>query len=307
MTPSEGRLLGPQENRTQDSLSSAGVVFRPDPVLYPFESRWFDSPAGRVHYIDEGTGPTILFCHGNPTWSFLYRHIVSSLRESFRCIAVDYLGFGLSDRPRSYGYTAADHSRTLGELVEHLDLDDFILFAQDWGGPIGTAMAIDRADRIRGVALGNTWLWPATPVFAVFSAVMSSGPMQRQIIDRNFMIERIIPFGSAKKLTRQEMDHYRGVQATTSARQGVAEFPKQIRAAKALLERVSREVPSRLGDKPALIVWGMKDPAFWPRSFLPRVSSMFRDTEVVRLPGASHYIQEDAPGEICAALRKRFA
>jgi haloalkane dehalogenase len=69
--------------------------------LYPFESRWFDSSAGRVHYIDEGSGPPILFCHGNPTWSFLYRHIVHQLRDRFRCVAADYLGFGLSERPRS--------------------------------------------------------------------------------------------------------------------------------------------------------------------------------------------------------------
>jgi pimeloyl-ACP methyl ester carboxylesterase len=75
------------------------IDFTPDQSLYPFESRWFKSQAGLVHYVDEGTGPPILFCHGNPTWSFLYRKIIVLLRGSFRCVAVDYLGFGLSERP----------------------------------------------------------------------------------------------------------------------------------------------------------------------------------------------------------------
>ncbi|VBA39642.1 Haloalkane dehalogenase 2 [Mycobacterium innocens] len=70
-------------------------VFTPDPQLYPFQSRWFDSSHGRMHYVDEGDGPPILLCHGNPTWSFLYRNIIVALRDRFRCIAPDYLGFGL--------------------------------------------------------------------------------------------------------------------------------------------------------------------------------------------------------------------
>ena len=79
------------------------IDFTPDPSLYPFKSHWFNSYAGQLHYVDEGTGPPILFCHGNPTWSFLYRKVITRLRENFRCIAVDYLGFGLSERPESYG------------------------------------------------------------------------------------------------------------------------------------------------------------------------------------------------------------
>ncbi len=73
--------------------------FVPDRALYPFDSRWFQSSVGQVHYLDEGSGPPILFLHGNPTWSFLYRGIVIRLRKHFRCIAVDYPGFGLSVHP----------------------------------------------------------------------------------------------------------------------------------------------------------------------------------------------------------------
>ena len=73
--------------------------FTVDRSLYPFESRWFDGRHGRMHYIDEGHGTPIIFFHGNPTWSFLYRNIITRLRGKFRCIAVDYLGFGLSEHP----------------------------------------------------------------------------------------------------------------------------------------------------------------------------------------------------------------
>src|SRR5262249_21132622 len=100
-----------------------------------------------MHYVDEGSGPPLLLCHGNPTWSFLYRQIIRELRGSHRCVAPDYLGFGLSDRPDGYGYTIAEHVTTVGELVDHLGLDDYVLVAQDWGGPIGTAVSVDRADR----------------------------------------------------------------------------------------------------------------------------------------------------------------
>lgn len=282
------------------------IDFRPEPALYPYEPRWFESSAGRMHYVDEGSGPPLLLCHGNPTWSFLYRHMIGELRDRFRCIAPDYLGFGLSDRPEGYGYRIEGHVQTVGELVDHLDLDGYFLMSQDWGGPIGLGVSVDRADRVRGVTVGNTWFWPATALFKVFSGFMSSGPMQRRILERNWFVERLMPGAMARKLTEEEMDHYRLVQPSPEARRGVAEMPKEIRAARPLLERLSREVPEKLGSKPALIVWGMKDFGFRPRACIPRMREAFPDHEVVELPRAKHYIQEDAPSEISEAIIRRF-
>ena len=163
------------------------VDFTPDPQLYPFESRWFESSRGRIHYIDEGEGPPILLCHGNPTWSFLYRDIVVVLRDRFRCIAPDYLGFGLSDRPAGFGYKIDEHAKVVGEFVDHLGLDGYLTMGQDWGGPISMAVAVERADRVRGIVLGNTWFWPAdTLTMKAFSRVMSSPPLQHVILHRNF-------------------------------------------------------------------------------------------------------------------------
>jgi len=198
------------------------IDFEPDRTMYPFESRWFDSSGGRMHYIDEGSGTPILFCHGNPTWSFLYRGIVSRLRDRYRCVAVDYLGFGLSDRPDDYGYTIEEHARTTGELVDRLGLDGFVTMGQDWGGPVSMTVAAERPERVSGVVLGNTWFWPATAYFRIFSRAMGSRLMQRKILEDNFFVEKLVPRSTARKLSEREMDHYRKAQPTPQARRGVA-------------------------------------------------------------------------------------
>lgn len=283
------------------------INFTPDPALYPFESRWFDSSRGRIHYLDEGDGPPILFCHGNPTWSFLYRDIVVALRDRFRCIAPDYLGFGLSERPPGFGYRIEEHAGVVGELVDHLGLDGFVTMGQDWGGPIGMAAAVDRADRVRGVVLGNTWFWPTDVLSTkIFSRVMSSPPLQYAILQRNFFVERLIPAGTQRRPDAAVMQHYRAVQPDAAARVGVARMPKEILAAEPLLQRLAREVPARLGGKPALLIWGMKDFAFRPGPSLPRMTAAFPDHVLVELPAAKHYIQEDAPQRIAAAIVERF-
>jgi haloalkane dehalogenase len=282
------------------------IDFTPDPSLYPFKPHWFESHAGQMHYVDEGAGPPILFCHGNPTWSFLYRKIITGLRGSFRCIAVDYLGFGLSERPEAYGYTAQEHARCVGELVDHLGLDGFITMGQDWGGPVGMAVATARAERVAGVVLGNTWFWPADLRMTVFSKVTSTPLMRRQILEKNLFVERIVPLGMKHRLTPGEMEHYRKAQPSPAARKGVAEMPRQLLAARPLLERLASDVPATLGAKPALLVWGMKDLAFRPGHLLPRMQRAFPGNVTVKLPHARHYIQEDAPEEIVGAITKRF-
>jgi haloalkane dehalogenase len=286
------------------SLSSPD--FTPSPELFPFESRWFESAAGRVHYVDEGDGPPILMLHGNPTWSFLYRNVIRALRERFRCVALDYPGFGLSDRPADYGYTPAEHATVVEELVSALDLRDMVVMGHDWGGPVGLSVATSQPDRVRGLALGNTWFWPSDRWIRTFSRVMSSRPMQRAILRRNLFVERLIPAGVTRELSPEEMDHYRGVQPTPAARVGVAALPRQLIAAKPLLAHLASAVPRRLGAKPALITYPMRDMAFRARAVLPRMRSAFSDVEVVTLGRANHFFVEDAPAEVAEAVAARF-
>jgi haloalkane dehalogenase len=280
--------------------------FVPDPALFPFQSRWFDSSVGRVHYVEEGDGTPMLLLHGNPTWSFLYRHLIPRLADRFRCIAVDYPGFGLSQRPAGYGYTPAEHAQVVGELVDELNLGGLIVMGHDWGGPIGLSVAAARAGRVRGLVLGNTWFWPPDRVMRSFSAIMSSPPMRWAILHRNFFVKRLIPFEVVRRMDESEMVHYLAVQPNPAARAGVAEFPRQIVTASAWLAGLEQLVASELADKPTLITWPMRDRGLSAGRLLPRMRAVFHDLEVVELPAARHYFLEDASEEVAAAIRARF-
>jgi haloalkane dehalogenase len=162
--------------------------------------------------------------------------------------------------------------------------------------------------RVRGVVLGNTWFWPTDVLTTkIFSKVMSSPPMQRAILQRNFFVERMIPLGTERRPSDAVMAHYRAVQPSPAARLGVAEMPKQLLAARPFLGRLAREVPAKLGAKPALFIWGMKDFAFRPGPSIPTMRATFPDHVLVELPNAKHFIQEDAPAQIAAAIIERFA
>src|SRR5262245_1912181 len=113
-----------------------------DRAAYPFRSRRLELPDGPSHYLDEGEGEPLLFVHGTPTWSFEYRHLVSALRGSYRCVAPDHLGFGLSGRPPGAAYTPEAHAERLRAFVERLGLRRFTLVAHDFGGPIALPLAL---------------------------------------------------------------------------------------------------------------------------------------------------------------------
>src|SRR5262249_54478373 len=105
--------------------------------LFPFERRFLDRDGARIRDVDEGPGETLLLLHGNPSWSFLYRKIIAALESDFRCVALDYPGYGMSDAPPRYGFTPQEHSAVLERFVERLALKDLTIMGQDWGGPIG--------------------------------------------------------------------------------------------------------------------------------------------------------------------------
>jgi haloalkane dehalogenase len=287
-------------------LPPTGTPTRPPWVpddLYPFEDRWVDVAGARVHLVDEGSGPPLLLLHGNPTWSFLYRDVVRGLRDRFRCLAVDLPGFGLSQPPRGFGFTPAEHARVVGALVAHLDLADVTLMVQDWGGPIGFDVATRAPERFRAFVLGNTWAWPkADPGTQVFSRLLG-GPVGRRLIaQRNLFVERVLPAGVRRgPLPAPVMAAYRGPFPTPGSRRPTAVFPREILASRPFLADVERRLP-RLRDRPALLVWPTADVAFRDRE-RRRWEDVFPEHHTVLLEGAGHYIQEDAPEEFVAAIR----
>jgi haloalkane dehalogenase len=277
-----------------------------DPGLYPFEDRWAEVDGSTVHYVDEGSGPPLLMLHGNPTWSFTWRDVIKGLSDRYRCIALDYPGFGLStgNVAPGYAFRPQDHARVVHQLVEQLDLGNITLLTQDWGGPIGFAAAARAPDRFTRFAIGNTWAWPMTGNLGarVFSAFLG-GPIGGYLIKRrNFFVERIIP-GGTKRVGPDDhvMEHYRRPFPTPQSRVPMHVFPRAIIGETEWLKEVERGLTS-LDDRPALILWPTKDQAFGDGE-RERREATFTDHRTVTLEGAGHYIGEDAPTEIVAALR----
>lgn len=273
-----------------------------DRSLFPFTSRVVDIDGNLVHYIDEGDGPTLLLLHGNPTWSFLYRHIVRRLSPHFRCIALDYPGFGLSMAKPGYGFLPREHSSVVERFVDHLGLRDLSIMVQDWGGPIGLGFAGRRPELVRAVILGNTFAWPAqrSKGMSAFSKVVGSGPARFLITRYNALAKWLIPTGINRKLTEQEIAAYMGPFSTPALRLPMWIFARQIVASEEYLSQVEAGL-SCLRDKPALVVWGEADGAFRAPDRV-RLLEHFPSHRVCLLPDAKHFIQENAPNEICSAI-----
>jgi haloalkane dehalogenase len=270
--------------------------------LYPFRDRYLHIGASTVHYVDEGSGPILLLLHGNPTWSFLYREVIIGLRGEYRCVALDFPGFGLSAPPAGYGFTPAEHADVLARFVEGLDLTGVTMMVQDWGGPIGFAVATRQPQRFVRFVIGNTWAWPQADLGTqAFSRLLGS-PLGRFLIERrNFFVETILPSGvRRRRLSDDEMNAYRGPFPTPESRRPVAVFPREILSSRRFLAEVEAALPA-LSDRQALVVWPTKDIAFREPQ-RKRWEALFPTHHTVLLEGAGHYMQEDAASDIVAAI-----
>jgi haloalkane dehalogenase len=275
-----------------------------DDELFPFKSRFVAIDGHTVHYVDEGSGPTLLFLHGNPTWSFDYREVIRALRDEFRCVALDYPGFGLSSPRPGYRYLPEDHTQVVTAFVDALALSGVTLVAHDWGGPIGLATVEQRPTTFDSLVLANTWAWPMTgaPLVTIASHLMG-GPLGRLLIRQfNLFVNAMIPIGHRlRKPTADEMAHYRKALATRDRRDASAVFPRRITASRAFLADVEAGLPD-LASLPTLIVWGNADFAFRSKE-RQRWEQTFTDHHTVIVEGAGHFVQSDAPDQFAAAIR----
>ncbi len=280
---------------------------RPDWVsgeLFPFESRFLDLDGCRLHYIAEGQGPVLLLLHGNPTWSFLYRHLLARLRHRFRCIALDYPGFGLSSTPPSYGFTPAEHCNVVERVVDEIGLDSFTPVVHDWGGPIGLAVASRRLERIRALVIANTFAWPVDGDrhFEWFSKLMGGAVGRLAIRRLNAFVNVLIPAGTRRRLSRPEMAHYRNPFPTPHSRTPTHVFPREILASREFLAEVEAGL-ARLAHLPALIAWGGRDFAFG-KTERHRFEAAFPRHRSVVFEEAGHYLQEDVPEELASEIER---
>ena len=263
-----------------------------DTHAYPFVSRAIEADGMRVHYVDEGEGTTVLFVHGLPTWSFLWRHLIVGLRDRYRCVALDLPGFGLSDKPATDAYRPEDQARRLAAFVDALRLKDFALVVHDFGGPIGLSVALDRPDAVRRLVLFNTWMWSlaSEPRYARVGRLLAS-PLGRLLYERlGFSVNMIWRHAVRdERYTRAVHRHYAAAVTERAARHATWIYARELLGSSGWYDALwaRRE---RLAGIPALLVWGLRDPAF--ATCLPRWRSVFRDVHVVELADAGHAPQE---------------
>lgn len=271
---------------------------------YPFKSNFLKLDMGRLHYIDEGSGDPIVMVHGNPTWSFLYRHLIKGLSKKYRCIASDHIGFGLSDKPEAWSYLPEDHANNLKIFIEKLDLRDITLIVQDWGGPIGLSYAISKPDNVKRIIIMNTWMWSVKgdPYYERFSSFMG-GAVGRFLIRRfNFFVRVVMKkaMGDKSKLPESIHQHYFKPLENPVERKGCWTFPKQIIASSSWLGSLWLQ-KGKIKDKPALILWGMKDIAFREQE-LNRWAELFSDSKIIRFDNVGHFVQEEKGSELCLII-----
>lgn len=266
---------------------------------FTYEPSYVDVDGLRMHYVDEGEGSPVVCFHGEPTWAYLYRHMLPPLvAGGRRVVCPDYAGFGRSDKPTEIGwYTYDRHVEHVTRVLDTLDLSGATVVVQDWGGPIGLRWAVEHADLVDRLVILNTGL---------FTGRVSKGFMQwRDFAERNpdLPVGFVIQGATTTELSDDVIAAYEAPFPNAASKAGTAAFPllvpldeddPAVPAMREVLDELSR------WDKPALVAFSDSDPVF-P---YPKAGEVFRDlipgaADQVKIEGASHFLQEDR-GEVIA-------
>jgi haloalkane dehalogenase len=271
---------------------------------FPYAARTREWDGLRLAHVDEGEGPPVVLLHGQPTWSFLFRHAIARLVASgFRAIAPDLPGFGRSDKPDDPGwYTFARHGASLRALLEELDLRDVTLVMHDWGGPMGVRLAaVEAPERIArlvaldtsvvaGRELGEEWQW--------FADLVAS----REV----FPVGRLVRMGCAERPSRAVVAAYDAPFPEERFKAGVRAFPDLVPVPGETVTRpqMDEAVAAQRGDtRPALLLWGEEDPIFPVARHGLELEAVLPQAGPVRvLPGTGHFLPEERGAELADAV-----
>jgi len=282
------------------------------PSDFPYESHYAEVLGARMHYVAHGDGDPVLFLHGQPTWSYLWRRVLPELEGKGRLIAVDLIGYGLSERP-DINYEISDHIRYLDGFIEKLELDRLTVVGHDWGSFFGFHYARRHPDRIKGLAFMEALLFPIPGYDAFdpetrqfFETLRSSQETaEHMMVEQNLFIEGVLPAMTRRTLEQSEHDAYRAPWADPAARRILCKFPQNLCIGgepadihdmqTAYMDWLQQTPLPKLlvHADPGLII--PPDTAAWYRDQLP-------NTETVNVGPGLHYIQEDRPREIGRAI-----
>lgn len=272
---------------------------------FPFAPCYVHVNGLRIHYLDEGEGEVILCLHGEPSWSFLYRKMIPSLAAAHRVVAMDFVGFGRSDKytsPEAYSFQL--HRDTLTGFIEALDLRHITAVVQDWGGLIGLTVAAQMPERFARLIIMNTFLPAGEPLPEAFLRWRAFA----ERVSTNLPVGRIIQGNTVSTIADDVLAGYEAPFPNADYKAGVAAWPLLVPMNPddpgAAEMRAARQVLS-MWPKPALVMFSDGDPITrsgdaWFRQLIPTA----REQPEVTIKDAGHFLQEDKGKEIAQHILK---
>lgn len=270
---------------------------------YPFKHNYISVNGGQLHYVDEGEGSVILMVHGNPTWSFYFRKLISVLSAHYRVVAIDHMGCGLSDKPQNYPYTLSQHIENLDTLLNFLRIDRFSLIVHDWGGPIGIGCGIRHLDALEKIVVMNSAAFRSSNI--PFRISLCRIPWLGEVIVRMFngfaWPARFMAV--KKKLEKSVSSAYISPYDNWENRVAIYNFVKDIPMRQGhpsygpLVEIEQKLDQIKQLNIPFLLLWGGKDFCF-NDSFYREWGRRFPGAEKHYFADGGHYVLEDKFSEI---------
>jgi haloalkane dehalogenase len=291
-----------------ESVSSrvAGRAQWPDTATWPWPPQWLSVADGRLHYVRSGAGPRVVFVHGTPTWSYEWRHALTALSDSHEVIALDHLGFGLSDQPRRAAYSPEAHAARFREAMTTLaPAGRLSLVLHDFGGPIALDWVLDNTDRIAHLVIVNSWMWSLDDDPSMRRAARLAGSGLSRLLYRwaNASLRLLMPgaYGDRSRLTSAIHAQYLAPFADADSRERVLFALARSLTGSSRYYATLWERRDRLADVPVTILWGMRDSALKP-ALLERWREGIPHARVRKFEDAGHWPHEEVPAEFNAAL-----
>lgn len=281
--------------------------------LYPFKANFFDIGGNiRMHYVDEGQGHPVVMVHGNPSWSFYYRRLISALSKEQRVIVPDHIGCGFSDKPgdEQYQYTLKSRVDDLEKLLDALGVTENVtLVLHDWGGMIGMAYASRKPERIKRIVLLNTAAFrlPETKAMPWTLRLARDTSLGAMLVNQfNAFSRGAVKFCVTEKMSDEIAAAYTAPYDSPKNRIATLRFVQDIPLtpgdpAYEIVAGVEENL-SQFDALPVLICWGGKDFVF-DGHFLRRWREFLPGAKVVEFPDAGHYVLEDKAEEIIALVK----
>nr|BDU49363.1 fusion protein of HaloTag and monomeric orange fluorescent protein with CAAX-box [synthetic construct] len=281
---------------------------------FPFDPHYVEVLGERMHYVDVGPrdGTPVLFLHGNPTSSYVWRNIIPHVAPTHRCIAPDLIGMGKSDKP-DLGYFFDDHVRFMDAFIEALGLEEVVLVIHDWGSALGFHWAKRNPERVKGIAfmefIRPIPTWDEWPEFAreTFQAFRTTDVGRKLIIDQNVFIEGTLPMGVVRPLTEVEMDHYREPFLNPVDREPLWRFPNELPIAgePANIVALVEEYMDWLHQSPVpkLLFWGTPG-VLIPPAEAARLAKSLPNCKAVDIGPGLNLLQEDNPDLIGSEIAR---